>query len=305
MIKNFFKLIISVAFFISCNTKTNIKESESEKSEIVISGSDTELPIVKQLAEVYCKTNTLVTINVSGGGTSVGFKDILDDKSTIANASREITDKENALASEKKLELLPIMFAVDAVVIITNSKLGINSLSIHQVAQILSGQLKNWKEVGGPDKAITLYGRDSTSGTQLFLKNKFKIPKYADNIITYKESSEVVTAVEKNLYGIGYSSLGYILDVNGKPNGKVWSMPLSIDSNSAAVSPLQVSAVIKGEYPLTRPLYQYIKQKPNGAIKNFILFELSGDGYKIIKKFGYFPINDYQVEINKLNGIYP
>jgi phosphate transport system substrate-binding protein len=69
------------------------------------------------------------------------------------------------------------------------------------------------------------------------------------------------------------------------------------------VSPLKVSDVIKGDYPLTRPLYQYVKEKPENNVKNFILFELSGNGYKIIKEFGYFPINDYQKEINKLNGL--
>jgi len=296
-------LFVFPALLISSCKPTAGEKNGNDPQIIEISGSDTELPIVRKLAETYCQTNTLVTIRVNGGGTSVGFGDIINEKSQIANASRSITDKEQAEAEAKKINLLPIMFAVDAVVIVTNSKLGIDSLSLEQVGQILSGKIKNWKEVGGPDRPISVYGRDSTSGTQAFLKGKFKINNYAENTKTFKVTKDIVSAVEKDLAGIGYSGLGYILDRNGKPNGKIWSMPLHIDANHQAVSPLKVTGVIKGDYPLTRPLYQYVKEKPETNIKNFILFELSGDGYKIIKEFGYFPINDYQKEINKLNGL--
>lgn len=296
-------IIIFPILLISSCKQTSGEKNGTGAQIIEISGSDTELPIVQKLAQIYGQTNTLVTIHVNGGGSSVGFGDILNEKSQIANASRSISDKEQAEAAAKKINLLPIMFAVDAVVIITNSKLGIDSLSLEQVGQILSGKIKNWKEVGGPDKEIMVYGRDSTSGTQAFLKGKFKIGSYAQNVKTFKETKDIVSAVEKDLAGIGYSGLGYILDRNGKPNGKIWSMPLYIDASHQAVSPIKVSDVIKGDYPLTRPLYQYVKDKPEINVKNFILFELSGDGYKIIKEFGYFPINDYQKEINKLNGL--
>ncbi|MDX2172092.1 MAG: phosphate ABC transporter substrate-binding protein [Bacteroidota bacterium] len=301
--KKLLVILFPILILNSCKQASEEKSNETASNNIEISGSDTELPIVQELAKTYCQTNTMVTINVNGGGTSVGFGDILNNKSHIANASRSITDKEQAEADAKKINLIPIMFAVDAVVIVTNSKLGIDSLSLDQVGQILSGKIKNWKEVGGPDKSITVYGRDSTSGTQAFLKGKFKIEKYTETIKTFKETKEIISAVEKDITGIGYSGLGYILDRNGKPNGKIWSMPLYIDATHQAVSPLKVTDVIKGDYPLTRPLYQYVKDKPEINIKNFILFELSGDGYKVIKEYGYFPINDYQKEINKLNGL--
>ena len=173
--KKLLLFIFPALLFTSCKPTSGEKTNETETQIVEISGSDTELPIVRKLAETYCQTNTLVTIRVNGGGTSVGFGDILNEKSQIANASRSITDKEQAEAEAKKINLMPIMFAVDAVVIITNSKLGIDSLSLEQVGQILSGKIKNWKEVGGPDKPISVYGRDSTSGTQAFLKGKFKI----------------------------------------------------------------------------------------------------------------------------------
>lgn len=303
MIKKITTLLIFALLLNACKQSTNENKLENNPNQINISGSDTELPIVKKLAETYCSNDSLIKINVQGGGTSVGFEDILSEQSQIANASRSITTEEEAIATSKKMQLIPIMFAVDAIAIVTHSKLGIDSLTIDQVGKILSGNIKNWKEVGGPDKAITVYGRDSTSGTQAFLKNKFNIVKYADGVKTFKESAEIIAAVSKDISGIGYSGLGYILDNNGKPSGKVWSMPLSIDASHQAISPLEISLVVKGEYPLARPLYQYIKEKPEAKIKNFILFELSGNGYKIIKEFGYFPINDYQKEINKLNGI--
>lgn len=301
--KKILTILFPVLLISSCKHSPDEKTKEANPNLIEISGSDTELPIVKKLAEIYRAANTAVTIHVNGGGTSVGFNDILNSKSDIANASRSITDKEQAEALAKQINLMPIMFAVDAVVIVTNSKLGIDSLSLDQVGQILSGKIKNWKEVGGPDKLITVYGRDSLSGTQAFMKSKFKIDKYAESTKAFKETKDIISAVEKDLSGIGYSGLGYILDKDGKPNGKIWSMPLYLDAGHQAVSPLKVSDVLKGDYPLTRPLFQYVKEKPEENIKKFILFELSGDGYKIIKEYGYFPINDYQKEINKLNGL--
>ena len=96
-------LFIFPALLISSCKPTSGEKNGNDPQIIEISGSDTELPIVRKLAETYCQTNTLVTIRVNGGGTSVGFGDILNEKSQIANASRSITDKEQAEAEAKKI----------------------------------------------------------------------------------------------------------------------------------------------------------------------------------------------------------
>jgi phosphate transport system substrate-binding protein len=301
-------LVYSAALFLfaasSCGEKNTREDNKLDNpNQLIISGSDTEFPMVKKLSENYRQDNPNMEFDVTGGGTSVGLQKIINKECHIANASREISLSEASKAKASDIDLMPIMFATDAVVIITHSKLGIQNLNIQQVAAIFSGKIKNWNLVGGPNLPITLYGRDSSSGTYGYLKKKFQIDGYCPSLKALKDNNEIVVAVEKDKGGVGYCGLGYILDADGKPKGSIWSMPLSLDSLHAAISPLEVTAVVRGDYPLTRPLYQYIRNNSDKKIKDFILFELSGRGQSVIKQFGYFPINDYQVELNKLNGI--
>ena len=194
------------------------------------------------------------------------------------------------------------MFSVDALAIITNSKLGVDSLSTEQLTQVFSGQIPNWKDLGGPNLPIVIFGRDSTSGTYSYLKDKFVKAPYSAKMEHLHGNADIVKAVQSSVAGIGYVGVGYLMDENGKPNGNIWAMPIYI-KGSPAYSPYEVTAVKNGDYILTRPLYQYINGKPNASIFDFIMSELTLKGQNIIKQHGYFPINDYQTEINKLNGL--
>ena len=115
-------------------------------------------------------------------------------------------------------------------------------------------------------------------------------------------NAEIVNAVQNDKAGIGYSGVGFLIDKKGKPNGSIWAMPIYI-KGSRAYSPYEVNAVKNGDYVLTRPLYQYINGKPRSQIYEFIMSELTLRGQELIRMNGYFPINDYQTEINKLNGL--
>ena len=204
-------------------------------------------------------------------------------------------------AKKNGVNPIPIMFSVDALAIITHSKLGVDSLSTDQLMQIFSGQISNWKDVGGPDLSIVIYGRDSLSGTHSYLKDKFIRAPYSATVNQLDGNAQIVAAVQKNKAAIGYAGVGFLMDENGKPNGSIWAMPIYI-KGSRAYSPYEVAAVKKGDYVLTRPLYQYINGKPKTQIYEFIMSELVLGGQDIIKMHGYFPINDYQSEINRLNG---
>lgn len=109
-------------------------------------------------------------------------------------------------------------------------------------------------------------------------------------------------AVENDLSGIGYTGVGYLMADNEKPKGNVWAMPVYIEGQKA-YSPYEIKSVHSGEYPVTRPLYQYINSAHSEMITNFILFELSVEGQQMVRRFGYFPINDYQKEINRVKGL--
>jgi len=299
-------LFISSIILFGCKQEQKVQDPELadilKRNTIVIKGSDTELPMVKDLANLFRKDNSQITIDISGGGSSVGIEALINNETDIANSSREIKASEIARAKLNGVNPTPIMFSVDALAIITNSKLGIDSLSTEHLMQIFSGEITNWKSVGGPDLPIVIYGRDSLSGTYSYLKDKFIRAPYSANMKQLHGNAEIVAAVQKDIAGVGYAGAGFLMDENGKPNGSIWAMPIYL-KGSRAYSPYEISAVKKGDYVLTRPLYQYINGKPRTQIFDFIMTELTLRGQELIKTHGYFPINDYQTEINKLNGL--
>ena len=303
--KYIFSFIFLSVILISCKEQ---KQQDPELTEIikrntiVIKGSDTELPMVKDLSKAFRRENSQITIDLSGGGSGIGIEALINNETDIANSSREMKPVEILRAKKNGVNPIPIMFSVDALAIITNSKLGVDSLSTEELMKIFSGQISNWKDVGGPDLRIVIYGRDSLSGTYSYLKDKFIRAPYSATVKQLHGNADIVTAVQNNKAAIGYAGVGFLMDVNGKPNGSIWAMPIYI-KGSRAYSPYEVAAVKKGDYVLTRPLYQYINGKPKTQIYDFIMSELTLRGQDIIKMHGYFPINDYQSQINKLNGL--
>lgn len=298
--------LIMSTVFVGCKQEQKQQDPELadiiKRNTIIIKGSDTELPMVKDLASLFRKENSEITIDISGGGSSIGIEALINNEIDIANSSREIKASEIARAKLNGVNPTQIMFSVDALAIITHSKLGVDSLSTEQLMEIFSGEITNWKSVGGPDLSIVIYGRDSLSGTYSYLKDKFIRAPYSAKMKHLHGNAEIVTAVQNDKAGIGYAGVGFLMDENGKPNGSIWAMPIYV-KGSRAYSPYEISAVKKGDYVLTRPLYQYINGKPRTQIYNFIMSELTLKGQEIIKNHGYFPINDYQTEINKLNGL--
>jgi phosphate transport system substrate-binding protein len=303
-----FACIITMVSLLACNSKSIEKNAPNktspESSLIKIGGSDTELNLVEAMVQEYYMVDSSITFELSGGGTSIGFKKSLENELEIINASRLINENEKKLFEDKRIDLIPIMFAMDAIVIITNSKLGVANLTLEQVKQILEGKINNWKEVGGKNILIKRFGRNQNSGTYSYLLDKFDLKNYSKDFIELNTNQEILDSTMNNHGAFGYCSLNVLVDSIGKPNGKVWCMPLSLDIHTQQVTPLELNSVLKGDYPLTRPLYHYIKKPIEGNVKKFILFELGAANKSIISKHGYFPITDYQKEINKLNGVF-
>lgn len=299
-----FKMAIACfpLLLLSCKTAPGKPAGETSHNIIRIKGSDTEYAMVQHLADAYMAEHANIKITVEGGGSNKGIEALMDNATDICNSSREIKAPELTGINNKNIKPVPIIFSVDALAIITNYKIGVDSLSVQQVSSLFSGEIKNWKELGGDDIPVTLFGRDKSSGSRDYFNEKFLSVKGAGQIKECKTNSEIVTAVINTPGAIGYIGAGFLLDANGKPNGKVWAMPVYIDGHPS-FSPYQAIAVKRGDYVLTRPLYQYMNGTPSQLIQDFILFELTKHGQEIIMPHGFFPINDYQTQINRLKGI--
>lgn len=300
--KTFYKTAALILLFIfnSCTSKKTVEEIP-KKFLFKIKGSDTEFEMVKNLCTHFNQTDSL-KFQIEGGGTELGMKALINGEIDMATASREISKKETNLLESQNINILPVMFATDAVAIITHPRLGVQSLTLGQLSDIYKGIITNWKQVGGPDRKITLLSRNANSGTFNYFKNKVTRSELNPKIIVCETSKDIVEGVIADSTSVGYVGAGFLMDENGKPNGKVWAMPIALDEKHTSYSPYEISEVKAGNYPLTRPLYQYYKLPLNNKVKDFILFEFTLRGQEVIKRAGYFPINDCQKEINKLNG---
>lgn len=279
---------------------TTCQKATEQTDNYTIKGSDSELELIRILADKFEEEHPMTRLSISGGGSAYGVQELIKGAVDAANSSRMITREELTRAQEKGINPVPIIIATDAVAIITNPKLKMDSLSIFQVRDILSGTITNWKEIGGPDQVITVYGRDYSSGTREFLKKTVLKSNFAANSKELKTSKEIIESVKKDIGGIGYVSVGTLMDENHKPNGEVWATYLYLENNRA-VSPYEFKSVESGDYPLKRPLFQYFNGWPKGDLLQYVEFELSEKGQAIIRENGYFPITHFHEHLNEMS----
>lgn len=249
---------------------------------VTIKGSDTLVILSQKWAELYMKKHPGVSIQVTGGGSGVGLAALINGSTDIANASRPIKPAEIAKIKEKyKKNAIEIPCAKDGLSVFLNKANKVSELTIEQLGNIYSGKITNWKEVGGDDANIRLYGRESSSGTFEFFKEHVVKTDFSPNCQTLPGTAAIVNAVKKDKYSIGYGGAAY---AEGVKDCKVKK-----DAKSKGIYP--TAATIKNKtYPISRYLYMYLRKKPTGETKDFIDWVLSPEGQKLVVETGYFPL---------------
>ena len=132
---------------------------------IVIKGSTTVLPIAQKVAEAYMKQNPDVKISISGGGSGNGIKALIDGSTDIADSSRFIKEKEVKQAVGKGRYPVPFAVAYDCIVPVVHPENSIMNITMQQLKAIYKGEIKNWKEIGGPDRPVVVISRDTSSSS--------------------------------------------------------------------------------------------------------------------------------------------
>lgn len=276
--------------------------ASAQKKMIQIKGSDTMVNLVQILAEEYMAKKPGTAIAVLGGGSGTGITAIINGTCDLANHSREWKPKELDLAYEKGVRPRIFAIAVDALSIIVNEKNPIETLTMAQVGSIFRGEIKNWKVLGGPDQKISLYGRQSNSGTYSFLQEHVLNNKnYSPDVKEMNGNAQIIEAVTQDLSGIGYVGVGYLYDEKGEVRKGLKVLKIKKDDNSPEYSPLDKEAVYSAKYAISRPLYQCTNGKPSAAVADFIRFELSPEGQAIVEKEGFFKIGKDLMEQNEKN----
>jgi phosphate transport system substrate-binding protein len=262
----------------------------SAQDVVQVKGSDTLVNLVQRLAEVYMEKNPGAAVAVTGGGSGVGIAALISNRIAVADASRAMKEKEYAAAKENGVVPVELSIAIDGLCFITSEAVGLKSLTKGQLGAIYRGEIKNWKEVGGPDISISLYGRQPSSGTYAFVQEDVMGNKnYTPKMKQMNGNAQIIEAIKAEKGGIGYVGVGYALE-NGKVAAGIKVLDVAKDAKSAPVSPLEPANVKSGKYPIARPLYQYVNGTPKGAVRDFILFELSPEGQKIVEEQGFYSI---------------
>ncbi|MDR1979337.1 MAG: phosphate ABC transporter substrate-binding protein [Synergistaceae bacterium] len=253
-------------------------------AEVVVNGSTTVLPFAQIAVERFAAAHPEVKISISGGGTGNGIKGLIDKTTDIANASREIKSSEVDQAKANGVNPFETTVALDCIVPLVHPSNPVKNLTFEQLKKIYTGEISNWKDVGGENAPMAVVGRDSSSGTygtwqELVVEKgdgeqKSRVTPKAQ---VTASSGAMLTTVAGNKYAIGYDGIGYV-DKTVKA--------VSVEGIAASVATAK-----DGSYPLSRKLYMYTDGSPSGDAKAFIDYVLSAEGQKIVTDTGFIGIH--------------
>jgi len=250
---------------------------------ITVKGSDTMVILGQRWAESYMNSHPGSVIQVTGGGSGTGIAALINGTTDICQASRPMKDDEKRKLRDRYQTMgTEIPVAKDGLSIYVHEANPVQSLSLAQLKQVYTGQVTNWKALGGGDAPIILYGRENNSGTYVYFKDNVLLgADYSARVQTLPGTAAVVNAVGRDPNGIGYGGAAY-----GKG---VRECAVKKDAGSPAIMP-NAATVQDGSYPITRLLYFYTRTKPAGPVEQFVDWVLSAEGQKLATQVGYFPV---------------
>ena len=236
-------------------------DSSAPIDDVVVQGSTTVLPIAEEAAQQFNEQNGDVNVLVSGMGSSAGIEGAASGTADIGTSSRDLKD------TEADLGLNMIVIAHDGIAVIVHPDNPVSQLTTTQLRGIFAGEITNWKQVGGSDRAIVLINRDEASGTrEAFSKMVMEDTKFDNGAVVLPGTGQVREVVTRTPGAIGYISVGFVEPRFIKSQVKA----LIID----AIHPTEAN-VANGTYPISRDLYFLTLGEPEGAEARFIDYVLS------------------------------
>lgn len=282
-----FPLLLTTALLAGCSGRAPRggagQPSTAASDTITVKGSDTMILLGQRLAEDFMKVHPDLTVQVTGGGSGTGMAALINGTTDIANASRAMKDAERVQVAERRgAEPVEIKVALDGIAVFVHRDNPIQALSIEQLKRIYLGEVHNWSELGGEDRRMVLYGRENSSGTYAYFKERVLDEEdFAAEMQTLPGTAAVVNAVAQDPKAIGFGGIAY--------GGGIRHVPVRADAGSPAVLPTEED-VVSGRYPISRPLFMYTAGAPTGNVKVFIDYALSDEGQAVAAKVGYYPL---------------
>lgn len=264
--------------FAGCQNKSGKNQSEGQDSTKALSGtvatngSTSMEKVINSLSEQFMKDNKDVTVTYDPTGSGTGIETVSNGKCDIGLASRNLKDSEKGLKSTT--------LALDGIAIIVNKDMNVEDLTVEKIADIFTGKIKNWKELGGEDLKISCIGRESGSGTRDSFES---VTKTTDKCVLSQEltsTGAVISAVANNKNAIGYASLSAVEGQNGIKAVKVGGVECTEEN------------IKNGTYAVQRPFILVLKEdaKLSEAAQAFVDYITSKDAAELIRSAGAVPV---------------
>ncbi len=251
-------------------------------------GSDTMVNLALAWAEAYQQHPDL-RISVTGGGSGTGIAALINGTADIANASRAMKSEEKQQAEANGIQPFEIEIARDAIAVIVHLDNPVDSLTLQQISDIYSGQITNWREVGGQDRPIVRLSRETNSGTHVYfleevirLGDKDNTTLFSPDTLLLPSSEGITAEIRQNRNAIGYDGLGYVT-----PDVKM--IAVATGPGAAYVLP-SIESVNAGTYPIARPLFMYTRGEPAGPIREYLDWILGPEGQETVAALGFVPL---------------
>jgi phosphate transport system substrate-binding protein len=257
-----------------------------DNKPLTIKGSDTMVILGQRLAEEYMVKNAGTVVQVNGGGSGTGIAALINGTVDLAQSSRAMKDDERQKVRQNRgVDVVEQPVALDALGVFVNTANPIQQLTIPQVRDIFLGKTTNWKDVGGPDATIVLYGRESSSGTyDYFREHVLENADFAPRVQTLQGTAAIINAVGADRNGIGYGGIAYAKNVR--------ALAIAAEGGQA-IAPTE-TAVADNTYPLSRKLFFYYATNAPERVTNFVQWSLTPEAQALVTKVGYFPLTKAQ-----------
>ena len=264
--------VMALSLFAGCGQKADDNNTAAAGGTVATDGSTSMEKVIGALGESFMEANSGTTFTYNPTGSGSGIQAVSEGRCDIGLSSRALKDDEKASG------LKETTLALDGIAIIVNPQNPVQDLTLEQIAKIYTGEITNWKDVGGEDAEIVLIGREAGSGT----RDGFESITDTKDACQYRQeltsTGDVITTVSQNPNAIGYASLAAIKD-------SVKALTVN------GVAPTEAT-VKDGTYLVQRPFILVTKEGTalSDTAQKFFDFAISADAASIISAAGAVPV---------------
>jgi phosphate transport system substrate-binding protein len=261
---------------------------------INIDGESSMVPLTQRLTEWYQNNNRGTSFTISGGGPTPAIQFLVDGRADVVQSTRQVLGGEiTALRERRNKKFVQVPVAVEVAGILVHPSNPVQELSIFELRQILSGTFKNWKQVGGKDAPIKIYGRDKSSDVRDFIEAEYMgDTSISSSAKTFAKNSALYAAVAADPDAIGYAT------VNMGLNPKVRFVAIKTSTSAPAVAPT-TSSIAARKYPLVRQLYYIFAGQPSGELQKYAEWVLSQQGQLVVEAAELWPLDSTERDRSK------